>query len=235
MQIKGFNLTGQYTTRTTIEQDPVHMLYFCLPSQAVIAVCRSRFKKQADPWYILYGFCPNKGTAISKYSKYPTFEAACEGVLERFRDQNPQVLVNNHLAEYTGALFGSHYWSNLNEDGSIGDDTEYHALGIRGKFRSWWDVKPNQVPSPVEGMDPNEAVDAYRRMLTEYKTDLEHETNVFWENCERAIGYYRHWYEPDNMVLFMPEVPDPNADYSQYRKNQREWELNRLHELEQRR
>lgn len=221
-------MVAHYDTKLTIDQDPVHMLYFCLPSQAAIAVCRSRFKKRTDPWYILYGYCPHKGTAISKYSNYPTFEAACEGVFERFGNQNPQVLVNNHLAEYTGILFRSHYWSNLSANGGSGEDTEYHALGIRGRFRNWWDIKPGQVPEPVEGMDPTEAEDMYRHMLADYKEDVEHETRVFWENYRRSGGEYRLWYEPDNMILFMPEIPDSDADYTQYKKCKQDRDLDHM-------
>ena len=103
MRISGFNYIGKYTTNVTADGDSVHVIYV-MNNNLLYAICRSRFKRDPQPWFVAYGLNPRFGTYVTRHiRRYPerfdTYEEAKEFVEDAFKDYHPDVLVNNHIAD----------------------------------------------------------------------------------------------------------------------------------------
>lgn len=118
MKISGFNYIGKYTTNVTADGDNIHVIYV-MDNNLLYAVCRSRFKRNPQPWFVAYGLNPRFGTYVTRHireypERFDTYEEAKEFVEDAFKDHHPEVLVNNHIADRIANVYSQ--WVEIPHD-----------------------------------------------------------------------------------------------------------------------
>ena len=203
MRIKGFSMVGHFTTKYNGSNDPVHVIYMC-ENKALIALCRYRSKRAKDPWYLLYGYDIVLGDALAIYPHIRSYEQARERVQELFGDQHPEVLINNHLAEYVSRAYNSQFY---------GQDERTHRYGGVTKNR-WRNDEGDTLLPMTQDLPPNEAVIQFTERMDTFKREL---VATIEANKHRprpnGWGHWAPWDCDCDTLTTLPDRPNENAEY----------------------
>jgi len=112
MKLSGFNYIGKYQTTVLANGDSIHTIYV-LDNNICLGLCRSKYKRESMPWYVAYGLNPFTETYIVRHieeypDKFETYQDAKYFIENTFHNRDPQILVNNHIADRIANVYAQY-------------------------------------------------------------------------------------------------------------------------------
>ncbi len=112
MKLSGFNYIGKYRTNVLATGDSIHVIYV-LDNNICIGLCRTRFKRDHNPWFVAYGLNPFVGTYVTRNiadypNRFESYQSAKQFIETIFERYHPEILVNNHIADRIANVYAQY-------------------------------------------------------------------------------------------------------------------------------